>query len=114
MRSRSKLASAPKMLKMSLPPAVVVSIDSVSDRNPTPLSSKSVIVYSRCGRFRPSRSSRQTQTVSPARRCENRLSSSGRLVVAPLATSVQIREQPAALSASLCRSRVCSAVETLA
>lgn len=96
MRSRSKLARAPKILKMILLPAVAV----------VSRSSRSVIVCSRCGRFRPSLSSRHTTRVSPSRRCENRPPSSGRDVVAPLGVSVQIREQPAARSASLCRLRV--------
>lgn len=53
------------MEKMSFPPAVVVSIAAVSDQKPTPFSSRLVIVCRRCGRFRPSRSSRHTTRVSP-------------------------------------------------
>ncbi len=67
-RSRSKLASAPKMLKMSLRRPRWWCRLIRNDRKPTPFSSRSVIVCSRCGRFRPNLSSRHTTRVSPSRR----------------------------------------------
>jgi len=50
-----------------MPLAVVVSIPSVSERKPHPLSSSSRTVATSCGRLRPSRSSRRTTSVSPFR-----------------------------------------------
>jgi len=51
------------------PPAVVVSMLSRSDRNPTPRSSSPVTTSIRCRNDRPSRSSRHTTSASPGRSC---------------------------------------------
>ena len=53
------------MWKINRPPGVVVSMDSVSDRNPTPLPSSSLTVSMRCGSDRPNRSNRHTTEVLP-------------------------------------------------
>ena len=42
-RFRSNSARAPKMEKVSLPPEVVVSMDSVNDLNPTPRPTSSML-----------------------------------------------------------------------
>jgi hypothetical protein len=62
--SRSNSASAPKTWKISLPPEVVVSICSVSDRNPIPRSLSFVITSIRYFSERPSRSRRHVVTRS--------------------------------------------------
>ena len=102
------------MWKINRPPGVVVSMDSVSDRNPTPLFSSSLTVSMRCGNERPNRSSRHTTRVLPGCNASNTNPNSGRSVRAPLATSVQTFQHPAALRASCCNAASCSAVETLA
>lgn len=66
-RSRSNWAKDPKMLNMRVPPGVLVSIASVSERNCTPLASKLLMSSTRFCRDRPSLSSFQTTTVSPSR-----------------------------------------------
>jgi hypothetical protein len=53
------------MWKTNRPPDVVVSMDSVNDRNPTPLPSSSPTVSMRCGNDLPNRSSRHTTKVLP-------------------------------------------------
>lgn len=113
-RSRSNWANDPKILNMSVPPGVLVSIDSVSERNCTPLASKSLMSSTRFCRDRPSLSSFQTTTVSPSRSRSSMWSSSGRCAFAPDATSVKIRSQPTFSSASRCRSVVWSPVLTRA
>ena len=113
-RSRSNWANDPKILNMSVPPGVLVSIDSVSERNCTPLASKSLMSSTRFCRDRPSLSSFQTTTVSPSRSRSSMWSSSGRCAFAPDATSVKIRSQPTFSSASFCRSVVWSPVLTRA
>jgi len=85
---------------MSRPPAVVVSLDSVKNRKPTPLPSSSVIVASRCGKDRPRRSRRHTTRVSPGSNRSRSRASSGRSSRAPEATSVQTCAHPAAVRAS--------------
>ncbi len=77
MISRSNWANAPNRWNTSRPPAVVVSIDSRSDRNPTPRSSSAVTVSIRWRRERPRRPRRQTTRVSPGRGRSKTLSSSG-------------------------------------
>jgi DNA-directed RNA polymerase subunit beta' len=62
-RSRSNWPSAPNTWKMSRPPGVVVSMFSVNERKPTPRASSLPTVSIRCGRERPSRSSRQTTST---------------------------------------------------
>jgi len=68
MISRSNWASAPNRWNTSRPPAVVVSMFSRSDRNPTPRASSAVTTSIRCRSDRPSRSSRHTTNVSPGRK----------------------------------------------
>lgn len=113
-RSRSNWAKDPKMLNMRVPPGVLVSIASVSERNCTPLASKLLMSSTRFCRDRPSLSSFQTTTVSPSRSRSSMWSSSGRWAFAPDATSMKIRLQPAFSSASRCRSVVWPPVLTLA
>jgi hypothetical protein len=69
--SRSNWASEPKMWKINRPPGVVVSMDSVNDRNPTPLPSSSCTVSMRCGNDLPSRSNRHTTNVFPGCNASN-------------------------------------------
>lgn len=64
----SNCAKAPKIWKMSIPPADDVSVDSVNERKAAPRRCKSSTVSPRCLSDRPSLSSRQTTRVSPARR----------------------------------------------
>ncbi len=59
------------MWKINRPPGVVVSMDSVSDRNPTPLPSSSCTVSMRCGKERPRRSNHQTTKVLPGCNASN-------------------------------------------
>ena len=66
-RSRSNWPSAPKIWKMSRPPGVVVSMASVSERNPTPRLDSAVTVSIKWGSERPSRSNFQTTSTSPSR-----------------------------------------------
>jgi len=75
---RSNSANAPNRWNTNRPPAVVVSIASVTDRNPTPRSRSAVTVSIRCGRDRPNRSNRHTTNVSPGRSESNAATSSGR------------------------------------
>ena len=81
-RSRIRLcsnsASAPKMWKMSFPPVLVVSMLSVSERNPTDRSSSLWIISTRFFNERPRRSSLQTIRVSPWRNARWHDSHSGR------------------------------------
>ncbi len=68
----------------------------------------------RCGIDRPKRSRRHTHKVSPGRSEASASVSWGRAALAPDATSVQVRQQPAALRASCCNAGSCPAVDTLA
>jgi len=114
MISRSNWASAPNRWNTNRPPAVVVSMFSRRDRNPTPRSSSPVTTSIRCRNDRPSRSSRHTTNVSPGRNCPSTASSCGRRSNAPDAWSVQTFQHPAAVSSSTCRSEFCSVVDTRA
>jgi len=73
-----------------------------------------VTVVNRWVSDRPSRSSFQTTRVSPGSKCSSRRVSSGRLVTAPLAWSVNVRAQPARCSASSCKAGSWPTVETRA
>jgi hypothetical protein len=66
-RFRSNSASAPKMWNTSLPPGVVVLIDSWRLQNSIPARSISFISSIRCLSDRPRRSNRQTTKTSPFR-----------------------------------------------
>ncbi len=114
MSSRSNSARAPNTWKIKRPPADVVSMFSVSERNPTPCFPSSFMESIRCLSDRPSRSRRQTTNVSPGRSWSFNLSSSGRCAAAPGITSVKIRKQPASLSALVCKAASWSLVDTLA
>ena len=103
--SRSNSASAAKMWKTRRPVLVVVSIPSCRDANATPRSASALTVSTRCRSDRPSRSSRHTTSVSPARRYPRHNVSSGRSVSFPDAVSAKVFSQPAAVSASVCPSR---------
>jgi len=92
------------MRKINRPPGVVVSIDSVNDRNPTPLPSNSLTVSIRCGNDRPNRSNRHTTKVLPGCNASNTNPNSGRSVSAPLATSVHTFQHGGAESVVLQRS----------
>ena len=109
--SRSNSASAAKMWNTSRPVLVVVSIPSCRDANATPRSASALTVSTRCRSDRPSRSSRHTTSVSPARRYPRHNVSSGRSVSFPDAVSAQVFRQPAAVSASVCPSRFCETPE---
>ncbi len=76
--------------------------------------SSAAITSTRWRRVRPSRSRRQTTSVSPERRYCRHASSWGRLRRVPELTSRKIRSQPAWLSASSCSARSCWRVETRA
>ncbi len=102
------------MWNTNRPPGVVVSIASCRDLNPTPRSSSWRTVSTRCGRDRPSRSSRHTTKVSPGRSDAIASASCGRSVLAPDAVSVHVRQHPAALRASCCNAASCTVVDTLA
>src|SRR5258707_2693842 len=112
--SRSNSAKAPKIWKMSLPPEVVVSMCSCRLMKPISCSLSSVTVAMSCLSVRPSRSSRQTTSVSPALRWCMASCRPGRSALAPLIVSVKIFSQPACVSASVWRSSVWSWVETRA
>ena len=88
--SRSNSANAAKMWKTSRPVLVVVSIPSCRDANATPRSASALTVSTRCRSDRPSRSSRHTTSVSPARRYPRHRVSSGRSASFPYAVSVKI------------------------
>jgi hypothetical protein len=60
-----ELREEPKMLNTSMPPGVVVSMFSVSERNPMPRDANSPIFSIRWLIERPSRSSFHTTSVSP-------------------------------------------------
>jgi len=96
------------------PPGVVVSMDSCSDRNPTPRDSNPRTVSIRCGSERPSLSKRHTAKASPARSAAITSASCGRSVLDPDAVSVHVRQHPTALSASCCNAGSCTVVDTLA
>ena len=78
MSARSNSDSAAKIWKISLPLALVVSMASLRERNPTPASFRSFKIVTRSFRLRPSRSRRQTTRVSPSRIASRHRASSGR------------------------------------
>jgi hypothetical protein len=80
----------------------------------TPRTPRSRTMSTRCGNDRPRRSSFQTTSVSPGRHSVSAASNPGLSTVAPLTVSVNRRSHPAVRSASVWRSRFCSAVDTLA
>ena len=90
MISRSNWARAAKTWKTSLPPGVVVSIDSRRLRNPTSRCSRAVTVSMRCRSERPSRSRRHTTRVSPGRSASMTSSRAGRRPKVPEAWSVYL------------------------
>jgi hypothetical protein len=73
------------MWKSNSPCGVVVSICSVGDRKPTPLSLNPVTMVSRCDKKRPRQSSFQTIRQSPGRAKWSTFASPGRSSRAPLA-----------------------------
>src|ERR1700733_5444569 len=77
-------------------------VDPLMQANATPRSASALTVSTRCRSARPSRSSRHTTSVSPARRYPRHNVSSGRPVSFPDAVSAKIFWQPAAVSASVC------------
>ena len=74
-------ATAATNVKQAFPAAVDVSMPSCSERSSTPRVRNSSASFSRCMTVRPSRSSRQHTSVSPARNASSALSSSGRSAV---------------------------------
>ena len=115
MRARSNSARLAMMWKTRRPPAEVVSIASLMLRKPTPRASRPATVSSRCGRERPSRSSRQTMRTSPAVRLASAAARPERFEPAPPpAVSSKIFSDPAAFSASTCTLVSWSAVLTRA
>jgi hypothetical protein len=112
MMLRSNSAKAPKMWKISRPPAVVVSIASVRDRNPHSRLCSSSTVSINWANDLTSRSSFQTTSVSPGLRKSSAAFSCGRSRDAPDAVSSKIRRQPTTDRASVCRLEFCSPVET--
>ena len=97
-------ARAPKRWKMSFPPALPVSIFSFSDSNPIPRASRPLTVATRCRIERPSRSRRQTTSLSSARSIRRHSSSFGRSARVPDTLSTKISSHPASFSASTWRS----------
>lgn len=67
-----------------------------------------------CFKLLPKRSNLQTTNSSPFRNLAIILSSSGRTLVAPEIVSLKMISHPAFSSASICRFKFCSLVETLA
>src|SRR5271163_1162384 len=105
MRSRPNCPSAPKIWKTSLPPGVVVSIASVSERKLTPRASRAFTVSIRCGNDRPRRSSFHTVRISPWRAKLSAAANPGRSALAPDALSSKMRAQPALARASSCSAK---------
>ncbi len=92
---RSSSASIPAICHMARPVGVSVSIASVNDWKATPFAFRSSSRAIRSRRDRPSRSSFQTVSTSPALRALRPFASSGRLAFAPVALSVNILPHPA-------------------
>jgi len=96
---------APKTWKTSTPPAVVVSMLSVSDTSSMPRSSRFSAVVISFFNERSRRSSFHTTSTSPRRSTSSRTrANSGRSPLAPEAFSVWIFSQPARRSVSSCSS----------
>nr|QIZ22346.1 Recombinase family protein [Pseudomonas monteilii] len=85
--SRSYSARVANTFNCIRPPAVLVSMCSVSDSKRTCMASSWAISWSRWERLRPKRESCHTTTVSPGRSAFSICSSSGRLALAPLICS---------------------------
>ena len=100
MISRSNSAKAPKTWKISLPPAVVVSSDSLRLRKPTPRPSSSPTRSISSRSDLPSRSSLATTRTSPSRHQSNASRSLARSASRLLIFSSKTRSQPSARSAS--------------
>lgn len=100
--SRSISATEARMWNSSRPDAVDVSNPSVSDRKSIPRSDRSAASAIRPWIERPSRSSFQITSVSPARAKPSASISPGRSIFAPLALSVNTFSHPAFVSASSC------------
>ena len=96
------------------PAGVVVSMPSVRLRNSTPRPFKAPAKSTSCPTVRPRRSSFQTTKTSFSLAKLRASANALRSTRAPDAASEKIRSQPACLSASIGRSRFCSAVETRA
>jgi hypothetical protein len=86
----------------------------VQEVKPTPWRPSPPTVVIRSCREGDSRSSDGTTRVSPGAMKARQAVSSGRLVSRPDCFSAKMRRQPAAVSASVCRSRFCPPVETRA
>jgi hypothetical protein len=71
------------MLNTSMPPGVVVSMFSVSERNPMPRAANSPTFSIRWLIERPSRSSFQTTSVSPGRKIGERFGKTRPIGLAP-------------------------------
>ena len=123
MISRSSSAIEAVIRKKNLPIAEAVSICSFRLLSSTPLFSKFSASSIKCLVERLARSSFQMTSALPFRRWSRQLSHLGRLSLAPLSPwSQKMRWQghsygvshPSSLSASSCKSRSCSKVETRA
>ena len=111
--ARSNSASAPKMWNTSWPALDSVSIASLRLRRPTPCVRKDSACAMRSLSDRPSRSSRHTTSVSPARSWASASRRAGRSAVPP-AVSSKMRSHPASSNACRCRSSLWSSVDTRA
>ncbi|MND67325.1 hypothetical protein D3C80_587350 [compost metagenome] len=112
---RSNSAIDARTCSRSRPAGVPVSKLSLNDRNSTPRSLRSRMSLSNSKRDRPKRSRRQTTMVSPRRSFRSRRVRPGLVKSAPeYPSSVRTSVHPAALSADICKSRLCSTVLTRA
>ncbi|CSZ26441.1 Uncharacterised protein [Shigella sonnei] len=110
--SRSISARAPITWKKKRPIGVLVSIESVRLRKLMPRSRNSSTSTTRCRILRPSRSSFQTTSVSPADNVLSSFFSPGLSDFVPLILSSKISSHPAQFNALRCRSVFWSFVDT--